>query len=266
MNSITQAVQKSFAEAKSQLEADYRSAKAADLYLDKTDQVQTVAYEQSGDLAPAAAAAGLQVQATDWVTRQQSEGIAANPKVLDAAFSEDVLGGKNSEPLELSDTQAVVIRVTEQEAAQQKALADVKDEIVTALRTQEARKLAAQKGEEMLATLAAAGDWSALEPEAVSNVEKPGKVERAGSQLPPAVVSEAFALSRPAGDKPSWGSAVLANGDYVLIAVKSVEDGATELDENAQRLVNGSVSNREVSALLKALRERAEIELQTENL
>ncbi len=278
VNTITKAVQKSFADAKSELEDDYRKTKAADLYLDKTDQVQTVAYEQSGDLAPAAQAAGLTVKTTDWVTRTKGEGIAENPKVLDAAFSEDVLGGgKNSEPLELSDAQAVVVRVTEQEAAKQKSLDDVKDEIVSTLKAEEARQLTAKKGEELLAALTASGDWSAVEAEATekaatadkagaSVIETAGKIERVGSPLPPAVVSEAFALPRPEDGKSSWGSAVMANGDYVLVAVKSVEDGAAELDDNAKQLVNGSVSNREVGALLKALRERAEIELAPENI
>ncbi|CAA6819959.1 MAG: Peptidylprolyl isomerase [uncultured Thiotrichaceae bacterium] len=288
VNTITKAVQKSFAEVKSELEEDYRKTKAADLYLDKTDQVQTIAYEQSGDLAPAAQAAGLTVKSTDWVTRTKGEGIAENPKVLDAAFSEDVLGGgKNSEPLELSDTQAVVVRVTEQEAAKQKSLDDVKDEIVSTLKAEEARKLTAKKGEELLAALIAAGDWSVVDAEAATKstgteateklvtadeeakasvIEKAGKIERVGSQLPPAVVGEAFALPRPEAGKSSWGSAVMANGDYVLVAVKSVEDGAVELDDNARQLVNSSVSNREVGALLKALRERAEIELAPENI
>lgn len=274
VNSITAAVQKSFADAKPQLEEDYRKTKAADLYLDKTDQVQTIAYEQSGDLAPAAKAAGLEVKSTDWVSRTKGDGIAEDPKVQDLAFSEDVLGGgKNSEPLELSGAHAVVIRVTEQEEARQKPLSDVKDEIVATLKAQEARELTAKKGEELLAALTAAGDWSVVDAEEATEataktatVEKAGKIERVGSPLPPAVVSEVFAMPRPEEGKSSWGSAVMANGDYVLIAVKAVEDGAVELDDGAKQLVNGSVSNREVSALLKALRERAEIELAPGNI
>lgn len=270
VNSITKAVQKSFADAKSQLEDDYRTAQAAELYLDKTDQVQTVAYEQSGDLAPAAQAAGLEVKTTDWVTRNQGADIATNPKVREAAFSADVLdGGKNSVPLELSPTRAVVIRVTEQEAAAQKTLDEVRDEIIAALRAEEARQLTAQKGEEILQALVTANDWSALDNAGVgeaATVEKAGMIERAGSQLAPSVVSEAFAMARPEGEQPSWGSTVLPNGDYVLLAVKAVEDGATELDNNAKQLVNSSVSNRELSALLDALRERAKIELMPENI
>lgn len=270
VNSITKAVQKSFADAKSQLEDDYRTAQAAELYLDKTDQVQTVAYEQSGDLAPAAQAAGLEVKTTDWVTRNQGADIATNPKVREAAFSVDVLdGGKNSVPLELSPTRAVVIRVTEQEAAAQKTLDEVRDEIIAALRAEEARQLTAQKGEEILQALVTANDWSALDNAGVgeaATVEKAGMIERAGSQLAPSVVSEAFAMARPEGEQPSWGSTVLPNGDYVLLAVKAVEDGATELDNNAKQLVNSSVSNRELSALLDALRERAKIELMPENI
>ncbi|PIE01158.1 MAG: hypothetical protein CSA79_01210 [Thiothrix nivea] len=270
VSKITEAVQKSLDAAKSQIEEDYRTTQAAELYLDKKDKVQTIAYEQNGDLTPAAQASGLEIKTTDWITRHSGEQIAANPKVRDAAFSEDVLGGKNSDSLALSDTQEVVIRVTEQQAAKQKTLDEVKDEIVATLKTQEARKLAAQKGDEVLKALQTANNWSALAESGAGNaeaVEKSGLVERVGSKLPPLVVSEAFAMTRPQGDQvASWGSTVLPNGDVVLIAVKAVEDGATEADEAARQQFNNSVSNRELDASLKSLRERADIELMPENI
>ncbi|MGB0848657.1 MAG: SurA N-terminal domain-containing protein [Thiolinea sp.] len=270
VNNITESTQKTFAEAKDDVDENYRAIEAEKLYLDKTDQAQTVAFEQSGDLAPAAEAAGVKVQQTDWVTRVKGEGVAENPKVLEAAFSEEVLNErKNSEPIELKDTQAVVVRVTEHEPAKQKALDEVKDEIVKTLTTQEARTMAAKKGEEVLAKLTETNDWSVLTEAGLgeaSAVEKPGKIERVGSEVAQAIVSKAFGMTRPEAGKISWDSAVLPQGDYVFIAIKSVEDGAKEIDEAAGQLFNGSVSNRESGALLKALRERAEIELKPENL
>ncbi len=270
VNSITEAVQESFAEVKESLAENYRATKAADLYLDKTDQVQTLAYEQSGDLAPAAEAAGIEIQQTDWVTRSSGEGVGANPQLRQVAFSDEVLvERKNSEPIELKDTQAVVIRVIEHEPAEQKPLDEVKAEIVAALTTQEARSLTASKGEELLTKLAETNDWSALTESGLGDaaaVDKAGKVERTGSEMSPVVVGKVFGMARPEADKRSWDSAVLPEGDYVLIALNGVEDGATEVDEAAGQLFTGSVSRRESGALLKALRERAEVELKTENL
>lgn len=269
VNSITEAVQKTFADVKDDLLTNYQASEAERLYLDKTDQAQTLAYEQSGDLAPAADAAGIEIQQTDWITRASGEGIAANPQVRTTAFSEEVLGErKNSEPIELKDTQAVVIRVVEHEPAKQRELAEVKEEIVKTLTTQEARNLAVEKGKALLTQLSEKNDWSAIAESGLGDVEaveKKGEIERNGSDVPAAVVSKAFGMSRPEEGKRSWDSTVLAQGDYVLIAVNSVADGANEVDEAAGQLFNGSVSSRESGALVQALRERAEIELKPEN-
>lgn len=271
VNSVTESTQKSFAEVKGDIEENYQLAEAEKLYLDKTDQVQTLAFEQSGDLAPAAEAAAVEVQQTDWITRGGGESIASNPQVREVAFSEEVLGErKNSEPIELKDTQAVVIRVTEHEPAKQRALDDVRDEIVKALTAQQARTMVASKGEEALVKLREKNDWSALadaELGEVSAVEKPGKIERVGSKISAAIVSAAFAAQRPdTASKISWDSTVLPEGDYVLVAVKSVEDGDKAIDDAAGQLFSGSVSGREAGALLQALRDQAEIELMPENL
>lgn len=270
VNSITEAVQRTFEEVKAELAESYQAEQAEKLYLDKTDQVQTLAYEQSGDLAPAADAAGFEVQQTDWITRNQGTGIAENPQVRAAAFSDEVLGErKNSEPVELKDTQAVVIRVVEHEPAAQRALEDVKEEIVKTLTTQEARTLAAEKGAELLAQLTEKNDWTALTESGLGDadaVEKTGKIERNGSAIAPAIVRKAFGMTRPEEGERSWDSTVLPQGDYVLIAVNAVEDGDKAIDEATGQVFNSSVSGRESGALLRALRERAEIEVLTENL
>ncbi|MCB1638954.1 MAG: peptidylprolyl isomerase, partial [Thiothrix sp.] len=103
VNTIKPSQQKPFEEARAQIETDYRNAQAEELFVDRTETLQTIAYEQSGDLTPAAQAAGLQVQQSDWVSATQGEGIAANPKVRAAAFSDPVLQErKNSEAIELA--------------------------------------------------------------------------------------------------------------------------------------------------------------------
>ncbi len=269
VNSVADAVQKPFTEVKTQVDEDYRRKMAEDLFLDKAEKVQTIAYEKSGDLAPAAEAVGLKVAETDWVTRTKGEGIAADPKVLAAAFSDEVLkDGKNSELIQLSETQAVVVRVISQEAAAQKPLADVKAAIVQTLTQQESRKLAAAKGDELLKQVQASG-WAALTAAglAADSVEKPGLIGRTGNALAPAILGEAFAIPRPAeATKPSWGSVVLPNGDYALLALKTVEDGAATLEENAGQQYSSTVGGRELSALLKSLHDRAEIELHPENI
>ena len=63
----------------------------------------------SDSLTPAAEALGLQVQTTDWITRDpvRCPGRLDSPKVINAAFSDDVLiEGHNSELIEVGQQQA----------------------------------------------------------------------------------------------------------------------------------------------------------------
>ncbi len=176
---------------------------------DKGEILGRVAYEQDGDLAPAAKETGLTVQQSGWITPVKGEGIAANDKVRAAAFGEDVLkSGKNSDLLELEDGIAAVVRVVNHEAATQKPLDAVREEIRTALLAQEARKLTAQKGEELLKKLTAAQAWAALTETglgAETAVEKPGLVGRTDTKLSPEVLAQAFAMNHPAEGKSTLG-------------------------------------------------------------
>ena len=55
---------------------------------------------------------------SDWMDAKGGPGIGQYPKVVAAAFSDDVLeGGNNSEPVEIEPNDVVVVRVEERENA-----------------------------------------------------------------------------------------------------------------------------------------------------
>lgn len=269
VNSVKAAVQKPYEEVKAQVEQDYRQAEAEKLFLDAAEKLQTVAYEQSGDLAPAAKAVNVAVQESGWLTRSKGEGVLTDPKLLAEAFSDEVLKeGKNSQVVQVSDTQAIVLRSAGQEPAAQKPLDEVKAEITTLLKAQEARKLVAQKGDELLKQVETTG-WAALDASGLGKaeaVEKPGFVQRTGSTVSPEVIEKIFTLPRPAAGQLDWDKVTLASGDYTLISLKAVEDGTNTLEENSAQIY-GSVSGaRELEAALEDLRARSDIVLHPENI
>lgn len=270
INEIKPAVQKTYDEVRADVEADYRKQQADKEYTDMADKIQKLAYENGGDLAPVAKAVGLPIQQSDWISRTQGVGLGSNEKVREAAFSDEVLkSGKNSDMIELTDSDAVVVRVTDHAAAAQKPLNAVKDEIRSVLLTQEARKLVAGKGEDLLKKLAGAGSWSVLDASGLgseSAVQKAGSVGRTGSSLAPEVADTAFAMPHPVDGKATWSSAVLGNGDYVFIALKSVTPGDVKLDGSAVTNYGQSEAIRELGAMLEALRESADIVTHPENL
>ena len=267
---IKPAKPKTFEEAKATVEADYRKEQAEQAFADKSEALGRIAYEQDGDLAPAAKEVGLNVQQLDWITPVQGQGIATNDKVRAAAFSEDVLkSGKNSEVVELDDGTAVVLRVVKQEAATQKPLETVREEVRATLLAQEARKLTTQKGEELLKKLTEAQAWSALTASglgAETAIEKPGMIGRSDAKLAPEVLDKAFALAHPAAGKLTWGSVPLANGDYAVVALKAVKAGDATIKADAGTADSQSTGSRELEAFMKGLREAAKVETHIENL
>jgi len=269
VNSIKAAVQKTYEEVKAQVEQDYRRAQAEKLFLDEAEKLQTAAYEQSGDLAPAAKAVKATIQESGWLTRTKGEGVLTDPKVLEAAFSDEVFKeGKNSELLQVSEGQAIVIRSIGQEPSAQKPLDTVKADISNILKIQEARKLAAQKGDELLKQAKTTG-WAALEASGLGKadaVEKPGFIQRVGSTVAPEVIEKTFAMPRPAKGQIDWDKVIAANGDYTVISLKGVEDGANTLEANSAEMYGGVNGARELGASLEDLRSRATIELHPENI
>lgn len=257
---------RTFEQARAEVEKDYRQEQAEKAFLEKGEVLGRVSYEQDGDLAPAAKEVGLEVQQTGWMTRSQGDGIANYPKVREAAFNDDVLkSGKNSDLIELADGHAVVVRVSNHEPAQQKPLEQVQDEIRKLLQEQEARKLVAQKGEELLKQLKESQAWAAAFANtglgSETAVEKPGLVGRDGSKLPPEVLRQAFAMNHPAESKPTWAGVVQATGDYTAIALKAVKQGEVQAPATEQQgIYRQSVGASELDAFLQALREAAKVE------
>ncbi|WP_275663318.1 SurA N-terminal domain-containing protein [Laribacter hongkongensis] len=143
--------------------------KAGALYRQQLETLGDVSYQQSDSLKPVSEALKLPVQQTEWIVKgQPGSGIAANPKVDEAAFSDDVFKGKhNSEVIDLGNERSVVVRVAAAEAAKLQPLAEVAPVIRKELADKAARELAVKAGEKLLAELKAGKTpdvaWSAAQ-------------------------------------------------------------------------------------------------------
>lgn len=263
VDSAKPAEQQTLEQVKARVERDLRQDLADKSFQDQLEEAQVLAYENNGDLAPAAEAAGLTIQESDWFTEAEGKAIAESAKVRSAAFSEDVQAGQNSEVIEVSATKSVILRSLDREEPKKKDLADVKAGIEQVLVDRGVRKLVAEKGKALLEATTKSNDWSVLESlqlGAADQVEKTGLVKRTGSKLARDVTTKLFEMNHVADGKTAWDSVVQSNGDYVVIALKSVKAGDSAVTDVATQSFGRSVSNREVSALLKALLETAEVE------
>ncbi len=275
--SVIDSKQKTFNEVKAEIDKEYRQEQAQKLFNDNSDKLQTLAFENDSSLDEAADAIGVKVQTSGWISKNGASPAASgkgkfvleqSPKVVREAFSEDVLkSGKNSDLLELQPGVVAVIRLLEHQDAARKPLAELTEEIKTSLIEQKARKRVREKGEALLAKVKEKG-WSALATVGASQDKliKTPQLKRNDRSLSPAIVETAFGMTKPVEGKTSYANTILPKGDYVLIGLDAVKNGDSKLDDVERQGFFASIGAREKAAALKALRERAEIELFPENI
>lgn len=207
------------------------------------------------DLQSVADDIGLELNTSDWISRDGGEGVLSEPGVMSEAFSADVLEeGFNSEVIELDNDRRLVLRVAEHRDATTLPLDDVRQQVTASveatLRREALVELAAERVEALRAGEDLGIDWQQAEG-----------VDRQGSQgLSSSVVEAAFRLPAPEGDTPVYGHAIDGD-DVVLIALERVEEG--EIDAQVEQFV-ASMAERlraqaAIQGLLDDLRDKAEI-------
>jgi peptidyl-prolyl cis-trans isomerase D len=260
------AKQKSFEEVKEELHKTAQRNAAETRFYEKGQKLAEQTFEHPGSLDTAAQALGLKIQQTVLFTREEGEGLAAEESVRKAAFSEDVLGGRNSEPVELGNEKAVVLRIKEHQQASDKPMAEVKDAIIAKLRDQESRAEAVKSSQELLKTVR---DGKSL-AEAAKNlglkITKTGFVRRDNDKLPPELLRAAFTAGRPAAGKVSAGDATQPNGSQWVFSVTTVKDGPMAAadakdQESASQFMTRSGSQREFGSFVERLRELADVKI-----
>lgn len=261
-----------FDEVKDSVEDAYRKELAEKAFFDKADELQNLVFENPDTLEVAAETLELEIKTSDSFTRNKGEGITLEPKVIEAAFSQEVLDGANSEPLELADTHIIVLRVKDHELAAVKQLEIVRDEIVDSLKNEKAKKLAEERGVTILSMLKEGVDPEQIAHENTFEWTKKEAVTRDDPNVKRAILRSAFKLGRPADKRTLFDGFTLGRFDYAIIGVTSVNDSELKGKE-AETSFNKAVEelqqqkiNDAWSDLISSIKEDADIEITSETL
>lgn len=265
---------KSFDEVRRLLESDYRQRKAEQQYFEKLEILTNLAYENPDSLTVAAEQLGLSVKSSALFARSGGDGIAAHPKVVNAAFSDEVVvRGFNSEPIETGDHRSMVLRMKEHKPSAVRALDVVRPAIVEQLRKEAARARVQAAGVVLQARLARGESAETLAQEHGVEWLKPGLIRRDEAKLNAALVRAAFRLARPAPESKAAtvGGTALESGDYAVVAVYAVRDGdPAALDAPArlqlQRELQRTHAAAEYQGYLNGLKQAANIVLHPDKL
>lgn len=267
LDQVEQGHQRSFEDARAELEDEYRKERSESLFYEQTQKLGDLAFESLTELQSVASALDLPIKTATGVTREGGGGLPNSPEIIEEAFSEDVLErGQNSPLIAVDDDRAIVLRVTNHVPAEPRPLAEVKDEIVSRIKTQRAREAAAAKGADALARLQKGESWSDIA--SALDIQPVGKrfVNRQDTIVPQAVVSAAFEApsSEISPEQPYHGGTETADGNYAVFSVMQVRnaDPAVERpDERStrERIAQQQIGNEELTAYIQEAERNADI-------
>lgn len=261
-----------FEQARPELERMLAESARERAYNELSGKLVDEVLKSPASLAPAARSANLPVQKLGPFARGQGTGIAANPAVLRAAFSEALIESRMvSDAIEIAPNHSVLIRVVEHTPERVQPLGKVGPQVVAAVRADRAGKAAEAEAEaalarlkkgESLAAIAAAKQW------AVSSVPA---VPR-NAPVPDVMAVEAyFQVPAPAAGKTSPGKARGQNGQMIVFEVTKVGKGSAdevtpEMRAGFLRELAPRIGEQDVLAVGKAERKRMKVEIAEDRL
>jgi peptidyl-prolyl cis-trans isomerase D len=259
--------QRSFDEVRAELETEYRNDQAQSLFYEKSQQLADEAFASLSELDSAAKKLGLQVQTVEGYTRQGGGPFGADRKVIETVFSDDVLQDRQNSPaINVGDDSAVVLRVTDYKPATQQTLDAVRAQIESGLQAEAAQKAAEAAAKADAARIAAGTSLADVAKGLGLAPAGAVTLSRTATEVPPPLLKAAFAAPRPAGGKPTPGTAILPNGDIALFVVNSVTSGtlpmtpdsAAQMSQIAQRAA-GQLAGSEFNAYVDELVRTAKV-------
>jgi peptidyl-prolyl cis-trans isomerase D len=272
LRDIQPATGMSYEEARATLVQEHQEEEAEREFLEKADRLVDMIYEDPTTLDAAALELGLDVQLAGPFTRAGGEGIAANPEVVSAAYSELVLlQGSASDPIDLDTNHMVMLRVKEHFPVEVQPVEEVREQIVSRILNQRALDEAKQQAEAMLAGLQVEGaDLSAMAEQGGYAIVETEAAARRDLVPDRTVVEEIFRLDAPA-EGESLARVVRADNGYALVILESVtagtlEAGAVINEQQYRRQIANAAASIEVTGMMRQLRDLATIEVYEERL
>lgn len=215
-----------FEQVRAQLENEQQLSAAENLFVERSEELDDLRFS-TPDLQEVSDILGLKLQTTDFFGREGGDSaLTQNPKVLQAAFSEEVLRMKeNSGLIELDRDHIIVVNLAEYRPSRQLELEEVADQLRQQLAVEKRIEQRRQEVQALAESIQSADQLQGTDQwQIVSNVS------RADARLAPEVQEKLFRLAPP--EEGGVTTALIDQGTagIALIAMTAVNDGADDLD------------------------------------
>jgi peptidyl-prolyl cis-trans isomerase D len=258
---------RTFEEVRPELVKEYTESERERVYNEKSGRLIDLTYQDSTSLEPAAHELGLKVEKTALFSRAGGTGIAGNPAVLRAAFSDPVLvQNNNSDSVELGPNHIAIVRVGEHKPATPKPLDEVRADIRGRVITARVSKQAQAQADQLFARLEKGETLDAIAGELKLPVKDERGTGRNALNVDGTLVKAVFDMPRPQEGKPDVKLVALPNDEYALVRLDNVADAdPTALDattrESARNTLQQSASMASAREFVTALRASMKIKI-----
>ena len=234
---------------------DVAEANAEEVYVGALERLTDLAFS-SGDLEVLAQELSLEILTSQPLTRNGGSGDFSDQKLVRAAFSDVVTKERlNSDPVEIASGRTFVLNMNELRPARQLELSEVRDDLVSRLKSSQAAEAALEQAQS--ARTAAQSGNADLEWDSVKSVASGAAVD-----LEPQIVEAAFAMARPEGSA-HYSVVQLSDGTAALITVDAVENSqeqiADELQAQISTMLAAGAGSQAFRTQFETLKSNAEI-------
>ncbi|KAF3982677.1 MAG: peptidylprolyl isomerase [Methylococcales symbiont of Hymedesmia sp. n. MRB-2018] len=266
---LTAGETKAFSVVKNELTVAYKRQEAETAFYDLRETLSQVSYENPDDLIAAAALLDVQIMKTEFFGKNKSASaekekttLVNNTKVIEAAFSEDVLKGNNSEPIELASDKLIVLRIIEHKQADTKPLNEVSKDIASVLLGIKSKTATIEK---MKLVKDAVASGQSMQEVAEANgfkVQIFSALTRASGELTGQVNQAVFKAAKPIDGKPTLLSVSEPSGVQTVVNLLAVAEGVmSESDKAKQQIAENNIAKAlgqaEFNATLNSLQASA---------
>jgi peptidyl-prolyl cis-trans isomerase D len=265
--------QQPFELVREQLQREEAEAARERAFNDLSGKLVDLVLKNPSSLGPAARELSLPVKKLGPVARTANEGILSSALVKRQAFDETrIQDGTVSDPIEIGPNHSVLIRVVAHTPERAQPLAQVREQVIAAIRADRTTKAAEKDADALLARLRAGETLAQIA--ASRNLPPPNVIPaiQRGMPIPDPSVSEAvFAAAAPAAGKVTPGKAVLPGGNVVLFTVDKVTAGdVTQMPPAQREMMRNQMSrfraDEELKVLVQSLRKHMKVNVVEQNL
>jgi peptidyl-prolyl cis-trans isomerase D len=262
---LAPATTKPYSEVAAEVELSVKKAAAETTFYELSEALTEVSFENSDSLAVVSDDLGLQIKQTVLFSRATGEGIANEEAIRNMAFSEAVLQGHNSEPVEIGEERLVVLRMLEHQPAETKPLEAVKGEIIASIQVQQAKDNAKHVTEAIKQQLLAGQAMADVAKEQGLNVEKVDGLTREDGKLAWQVKQAVFKAAKPLAGKPTLVVVDLPQGGQTIVNLVSVTEGGAMEDQEKAKLAKANIAKAlgqaDYAAVIEGIREGTRVSI-----